>query len=68
MEEEEEEEDKKMAADIVADVMARLAAKRHEFQGLHEGPAQHFEVYMRREYAHHGGDGAQGPTVPEGRL
>ena len=60
VEEEEEEEDKKMAADIVADVMARLAAKRHEFQGLHEGPAQHFEVHMWREYAHRGGDGAQG--------
>ena len=60
-EEEEEEEEKEekeeeapieMSEDVVAQVMARLAAKRKEFQDLHDDKPHDFEVYLRREYVH----------------
>ena len=65
-EEDEEEEDKKMAADIVERVMERLQATRQELQGLHEGPGQDFEVYMRREYALRGEAGTGGADCATG--
>ena len=43
-----------MSEDVVAQVMARLAAKRKEFQDLHDEKPHDFEVYLRREYAHRG--------------
>ena len=67
-EEEEEEEDKKMAADIVERVMEKLQATRQELQGLHEGPGQDFEVYMRREYALRGEAGTGGADCATGEA
>ena len=66
--EEEEDKDTTMAADIVAVVMEKLQATRQEFQGLHEGLGQQFEVYMRREYAHRGEAGAGGADCARGEA
>ena len=62
-----DEADKEMAADVVAQVMARLSFKRQEFQGLHDGKPHHFEVYLRREYAHRG-SGEQAADAARGEA
>ena len=51
---EEDEEGDIVSEDMVAQVMARLAAKRTEFQHLHDGPAHDFDVYLRKEYGSRG--------------
>ena len=66
--EDSDEEDKKMSDDIVEKVMQRLHAHRQELAGLHDGPGQDFEVYMRREYALRGAAGVGGADSATGEA